>query len=116
MGTFQNTYTDAMDLAQKIECLKTGTFLPNASGKGLSILPGTPRYAMDAKAIEDYTAQVEALKAIVPAADLAAAQAALATQLEVGNYSAGGGPGYANADDNAAAAALYPQWYLDNPN
>ena len=91
-----STYTPAMELAQKIECLRTGTFLPNASGPGLSILPGTPRYAMDALAINDYKADVDRLTAIVAPKALAAAQNALAIQLETGDYAAGGGPGFAN--------------------
>lgn len=34
-------------MAQIAEVLRTGTFLPNASGPGLTILPGTPRQAVN---------------------------------------------------------------------
>ena len=59
-----------------------------------AILPGTTRWPLDAEAIKRYTAEVAALTTLVSADDLAAAQKALAIQLEVGNYAAGGGPGW----------------------
>lgn len=43
-------------MAQIAEVLRTGTFLPNASGPGLSILPGTPRQPASAQDLAIYRA------------------------------------------------------------
>jgi hypothetical protein len=40
-------------LAQLTVCLRDGAFLPNASGPGLTILPGTERVPLDAVAAGD---------------------------------------------------------------
>jgi hypothetical protein len=39
-------------LAQLLVCLRDGASLPNATGPGLTILPGTPREPLDEKSLD----------------------------------------------------------------
>lgn len=113
-GTDVGTYTPAMELAQWQEIARTGTYLPNASGPGLSILPGTPRYPAPQSTIDAGLAQAQARAKAAGITDtqVQAATDALAQQLAAGNYAAAGGPGYADVTAQAAAGANYDSgWY-----
>lgn len=105
------TYTPAMRLAQIDWCLEHGVRLPNASGPGLSILPGTPCYPYDKRTKDAWIEEQATLDRTVDPKDLIAAKDALAEQLEARNYAAGGGPGYADESANAIAAGHFPSWY-----
>jgi hypothetical protein len=57
-------YTRAQTLdyiVQLLNCLAADAYLPNATGEGLRILPGTERYPLDAQARKDYPWLVEDL-------------------------------------------------------
>lgn len=48
-------------VAQLRDVLSSGTYLPNATGPGLTVLPGTPRYAAPASTLDAYRSLVAQL-------------------------------------------------------
>jgi hypothetical protein len=78
----------AMTLAQWLNIASTGTYLPNASGPGLSILPGTPRYAIPQQDLDQGLAFARewAAQNGVTQQQLDAATAELNAQLKAGTY------------------------------
>ena len=48
------------EVAQFALCLRDGAFLPNATGEGLTILPGTERLPLDPETVKDYVEKVKA--------------------------------------------------------
>lgn len=66
--------------------------LPDASGFGLEVLPGTPCYPLDTQERKDFIAKAAALEGKVDPAALAASKANLEVGLQARSYAAGAGP------------------------
>ena len=82
-------YTRAQTLdyiAQLLNCLEANAHLPNASGPGLTILPGTPRNPLTADDAKDYRELVANLTEAggYTKAEIAEASERLAVNLEAG--------------------------------
>jgi hypothetical protein len=73
-------------LAQLIVVLEDGFHLPNASGPGLTILPGTPRNELTEDDAEDYTETIATLSEVggYTKREIAEAVARLRANLEAG--------------------------------
>jgi hypothetical protein len=105
-------YNPAMTLAQWLNIQENNSFLPNASGQGLSILPGTPRYAIDPRDLEAGLANsfANAQAAGVTQDELNAAIAELNNQLASGTYST---PNAVNYLSESWATPYEKQLYTD---
>ena len=73
-------------MAQIAEVLRTGTYLPNASGAGLNILPGTPRYPASSQDLQAYQAVLNQTMADwgISSSELSAEQAKVRSSYESG--------------------------------
>jgi hypothetical protein len=95
----------ALDYAAQLQnVIANGAYLPNASGPGLTVLPGTPRYAAPQSTVDDYTRLVSQLTAQwgFSPDELAAAGQRLTANLDAG-ISLDPGTSAARAMDDAAA-------------
>jgi len=105
-GAIVDTYSPEHSLAQWLEIQRRGTFLPNASGAGLTFDPAAQGQTISPQdlAVGLAYAQHRAAAAGVTPEALAAAQANLVAQLQAGNYAVGS-PGYNDPAANAAVIA-----------
>ena len=107
--TLVNSFDAATNLARWLDVEKNGSFLPNASGPGLSILPGTPRSPVSDQDLRIglAEAQARAVTEGVTPDQLAVAQKSLADKLAAGDYAAGGTFGMADPAQEAYSRADY---------